>query len=172
MILICYDGSDDALAAIDRAALTMTGAEATVLTLWEPFLDTMSRTSATGLGLVATGVFADDREIDARRRRDATELAAEGSQRAVAANLRAEPRIAAKHGGSARSILAVADDIDAAIIVLGTRGRGGLRSFLLGSVSHEVIQHADRPVLVVPSAELAEQRREWANHGAISAVVI
>jgi hypothetical protein len=32
---------------------------------------------------------------------------------------------------------------------------------LLGSVSHAVLQHADRAVIVVPSPAVAEERREW-----------
>jgi hypothetical protein len=46
--------------------------------------------------------------------------------------------------------------------VCGTRGRSGVQSFLLGSVSHQVVQHADRAVLVVPSLTLAEKRRSSA----------
>jgi nucleotide-binding universal stress UspA family protein len=58
----------------------------------------------------------------------------------------------------ARAILDAAADVDADVIVCGTRGRGAVRSFLLGSVSHELVQHADRPVMVVPSPSLVERR--------------
>jgi nucleotide-binding universal stress UspA family protein len=47
-------------------------------------------------------------------------------------------------------IVDVADELDAAVIVLGSRGLKGIREQFEGSVSHEVAQHAGRPVLIVP----------------------
>jgi nucleotide-binding universal stress UspA family protein len=49
-----------------------------------------------------------------------------------------------------RGIIRVADEIDAELIVLGSEGRMGLSELIDGSVSHDVAEHARRPVLVVP----------------------
>jgi nucleotide-binding universal stress UspA family protein len=161
MILVCYDGSPSAQAAIDRAARLMPGAEATVLTIWERFADAVIHGGGAGMGgLVWAGSDADGEQFDAASQVSAFETATEGAERANAAGLVAEGRIASQPDGSRRAILGVAAEVDADVVVLGTRGRGGVKSFLLGSVSHEVVQHADRAVLVIPSPELAEQRRD------------
>lgn len=163
MILLCYDGSADAQAAIDHAARLMPGAEVTVLTVWEPFLETMTHGGSVVMGWA--GTYADRQTVDAASEQSAVACAAEGVNRARAAGLVAQPQIAGRDsGGVASAVLDVAADVDADAVVLGTRGRGGVKSFLLGSVSHDVSQHADRAVLIVPSPALVEQRRRWAHH--------
>ena len=62
----------------------------------------------------------------------------------------------------ADTILSQADAVEADATVLGSRGRGGIGSFLLGSVSHAVAQSADGPVLIVPSPSVASERAEAA----------
>lgn len=49
----------------------------------------------------------------------------------------------------------VAGDEDAAVVVLGSRGRSGLKAALLGSVSYGVVPNTERPVLIVPSPAVA-----------------
>jgi len=51
-------------------------------------------------------------------------------------------------GQAARTLLAQASDAD--LLVVGTRGRGGLPGLLLGSVSNQCTHHSPCPVVVVP----------------------
>jgi nucleotide-binding universal stress UspA family protein len=46
-------------------------------------------------------------------------------------------------------IVWVAEELGAGLIVIGSRGRGGVRRALMGSVSDSVVRHAHCPVLVV-----------------------
>ena len=170
MILLCYDGSADAQAAIDQAGLLMAGSEATVLVIWETILETMTRRGALGMGFGMVGPYGDD-GADAAIKQAAVDTAAAGVQRAVAAGLVAQPRVVNRDDDIAAVILAEAADLDAGVIVLGTRGLGGVKSLMLGSVSHAVLHHADRAVLVIPSPSLAEQRHHWAEHAQITAGV-
>lgn len=164
MILISYDGSDDSQVAIDHAGSLMPGAEATVITVWERFLDAMLHSGAMGIGMGFAGVSTDDSDPDAATEEAALSSATKGAERAGAAGLVAMPRAMSRVGGIAQTLLIAAAEIDADLIIVGTRGLGGVKSLLLGSVSHELVQHADRSVLVVPSNQLAEQRRAWTHH--------
>ena len=51
------------------------------------------------------------------------------------------------------AIVHLAEDIDADLIVIGSRGCGGLRRALLGNVADSVVRHAHCPVLVVRPTE-------------------
>ena len=49
----------------------------------------------------------------------------------------------------ADTLIDIARERGAAVIVVGSHGISGLRTRLLGSVSRTLIQHCDRPVLVI-----------------------
>jgi nucleotide-binding universal stress UspA family protein len=52
-------------------------------------------------------------------------------------------------GRVAPEVVGLAEEIGAGLIVLGSRGHGGIRRALMGSVSDSVVRHAHCPVLVV-----------------------
>jgi len=155
MILICYDGSPDSRSAVERAADLFRDQPATVLTVWEPFVEMAAR-SSLGIGLVP--FTPDPEEIDEASGKAAEQTAAEGAALATGLGMTAEPKAASQTTTTARAILAEAEAMGASAIVMGSRGLTGVKSLLLGSVSHEVVQHADRAVVVVPSPEVAASR--------------
>ena len=60
-------------------------------------------------------------------------------------------------GDTAHTILAVCDELKAAFVVLGSRGRGKIASAMLGSVSTAVAAKATIPVVIVPHGSAAER---------------
>jgi nucleotide-binding universal stress UspA family protein len=155
MILICYDGSTDAQAAIEHGARLLKGEEATVLTIWQQFVTMVAQSPSLGLGSTAI----DPEKIDEENRKYAEDRAEDGVRLAAEVGVKAQARVVPQGiNTTSQAILAEAESMDASAIVMGSRGLTGVKSLLLGSVSHAVIQHADRPVVVVPSPEVAARR--------------
>lgn len=87
--------------------------------------------------------------------------AGEGIEEAVTAELRqTADRLRAEHpdlkittavldGDPASALAAEAERVGAALLAIGTRGRGGFRGMMLGSVSHGVLHAAKCPVAIV-----------------------
>jgi nucleotide-binding universal stress UspA family protein len=61
-------------------------------------------------------------------------------------------------GDPADAILRVAEDVGAEALVVGSHGYGPLAS-LLGSVSHELVRRADRPVTIIPIGAVRPEER-------------
>jgi nucleotide-binding universal stress UspA family protein len=140
-ILICYDGSEDSDLAIEVAAALLGHRRAVVLDVGPPVtaLESMAM-----VGPVAPAAqFEEVNEDDALRR------ARVGADRARRAGFDADAR-AVVEAPTWEGIVDVADEIDAAVIVLGSRGLKGVQEVVLGSVSHNVSEHTRRPVLIVP----------------------
>jgi nucleotide-binding universal stress UspA family protein len=61
-------------------------------------------------------------------------------------------RAHARVGSPAAEIVGLAEKLEAGLVVVGSRGLGGIRRALMGSVSDSVVRHAHCPVLVVRNA--------------------
>jgi nucleotide-binding universal stress UspA family protein len=145
--LFCYDGSDASARALRTAVkLLAPRGDAVVLTVWQPLVARLAESG--GFGVYA---LEDEGEIDVEERTAALRSAEEGARAATELGFGATARVEEASTGVWRTIVDVADELDAALIVCGTRGRGSLRSALLGSTSHDVLQHAGRPVLISPA---------------------
>ena len=80
------------------------------------------------------------------------QAAVDGLERSLTAVPRTErfERVV-RSGAAAEVIVDTARQLDADLVVVGRRGRGGLAPLLLGSVSRSVASRADRPVAIVPA---------------------
>ena len=143
-LLLCYDGSDHAANAIEDAARLFAGEHALVLAVWQPL---------AGLDVIAwagaTASMVDFVDLDQAAAQDGGRVAEAGARLAREAGLEADAVAVKAAGPIWKTILEVGKQHHAATIVLGSRGLTGIRSMLLGSVSGAVVQHADRPTLVV-----------------------
>jgi nucleotide-binding universal stress UspA family protein len=88
----------------------------------------------------------------------AERLVAEVVDELERAGVAAEGVVRTATAGPARAILEHAHDLDASMIVIGSRGLGALGGLLLGSVAHKIIQLAACPVLVVRDKQDLEER--------------
>ncbi|WP_426572291.1 universal stress protein [Aquihabitans sp. McL0605] len=141
-VLLCADGSDHSTAAL-RAGLALL-APATpliiVTVMLEPDPGLVTGTGIAG-GVMSPEAF-DQLESDAVT--DAKLVASEtqaalGLHDAEARVLRGDP------GGS---ICHLAEELGASAIVIGSRGRGGIKRAVLGSVSDHVVRNAPCTVIV------------------------
>jgi nucleotide-binding universal stress UspA family protein len=144
--LLCYDGSEDSRRALASVGDLLASSDAVVLTVWQPLAARLAETGGFGVFMLD-----DEDQVDTQEEAAARETAEDGAKRANERGFTATARVEEATEGVWRSIVDVADEIDAGLIVCGTRGRGGVKSLLLGSVSHTVLQQSHRPVLIAPT---------------------
>jgi nucleotide-binding universal stress UspA family protein len=148
MILLCYDGSASAEHAISVARSACGSKPATLLSVWIPPLP-----AADSFGLAAQPTSRSLDELDQFALERAQAISRQGCEHASGLGIAVEARVERCDASVWRTILDVADDLSAELIVVGTRGATAVQSALLGSVSNAVVHHSERPVLVVPGAK-------------------
>jgi nucleotide-binding universal stress UspA family protein len=149
-VLIAYDGSEVSRAAVRHAAELFAGRPAVLVTVWEPGLAAVLVGLPDTMGVSALP--ADPATVEAVDRlqgEHASTVAGEGAELARSAGLAAEPRAVPDEVDVADTLIGIARERGAAVVVVGSHGISGLRSRLLGSVSRKLIEHCDRPVLVI-----------------------
>lgn len=154
-VLIAYDGSPPARAAVSEAGRLFAPGAAIVLTVWEPGLaEMMVMPDATGMG--STMLPFDPsvtREVERASEEHAQSVAAEGMALATEAGLDARALAVEDLTDPPDAIVAAAEEHGARAIVIGSRGLGALKSKLLGSTSKAVLHRAACPVVVVRHPE-------------------
>lgn len=149
-VLIAYDGSEMARAAVRRAAEFFAARPAVVATVWEPGLAAvqMGLADAMSAGAIPVDPAAVE-AVDRVQREQASSVAADGAELARSLGLAAEPQAVPDELDVADTLFDIARERGAAVVVVGSHGISGLRSALLGSVSRKLVERCDRPVLVV-----------------------
>jgi nucleotide-binding universal stress UspA family protein len=145
-VLLAYDGSEHAKAAIERAGAVLQHGPAVVATAWTTF---EGAAPSALLALPGDMVREGARALDDAGRETAEGLAAEGAELARAAGFETEPRAVRAAGPFFAALLELADELDARAIVAGSRGRSTIAAAVLGSVSTGLLHHTRRPVLIV-----------------------
>jgi nucleotide-binding universal stress UspA family protein len=146
-VLLCFDGSDDAAKAIAGAGRLLGSRAAVVVTVREPIDLWAAYDPATILDAGIAKLASKPLGLDEIADEIAQEQLNKGVELARAAGFQAQARLA--RGTPWRAICDLADELNAAAIVLGPRGLSRVQSVLLGSVSAAVSVHARRPVLIV-----------------------
>jgi nucleotide-binding universal stress UspA family protein len=142
-IVACIDDSQHALSAarVARKLAESLGLDLVLAHAAQPLTE-------PGISVVPGG----PARLAAEERQEADELLSR-----VASELELPPSVERRvlFGPPAPSLLAFCSEREAAMVVLGSRGRGGVKAALLGSVSGAVAGKADCIVVVVPPGTAA-----------------
>jgi nucleotide-binding universal stress UspA family protein len=146
-LLLAYDDSSAAQAAVATASALFPAAETVVAYVHQPLPS--DETGALARTVLPTSVIHQGLEhLRSEIAGHADAVGAAGVRRAVAAGLRAEahpvPGVAVW-----RELRSLAAETAADAIVSGTRGNGVVDRVVLGSTASSLLHHADRPLLVV-----------------------
>lgn len=135
-ILVPVDRSQNAAAALDYALklAKKIGSKITILHVIEP----LPTAPDTHIGIHAIEVAAED-----EAKKFLNDLADKADK-----EYSIRPEIMWRVGHPSKVIIEISENsVD--LIIMGSRGLGGFKEMLLGSVSHTVINHARVPVMVV-----------------------
>jgi len=149
--VVAFDGSAESESAVRAAAGLFGERGLVVVSVWEPGLAFATMSPAydpSGMGYPMP-TSDEVMQIDGVQHDRAAATAEAGARIARELGADARPHAEADRAHVAETVAAVASELGACAIVVGTRGRGAVKSKLLGSTSAALLRHAPCPVVVV-----------------------
>ncbi len=147
LTMLCTDGSDLATEALAAGLRLLAPADRTLVVTVVESVDASLMYGASGL---AGGVIDEQEYADmVGAQRDAADTILRGAVTALGLDgVATVETLAAEGGDPGRALCDLAAERGATVIVAGSRGRGGLKRAVLGSVSDHLVRNAPCPVLV------------------------
>lgn len=153
-VIVAFDGSAEARAAVLAAAGLFRDRPLLIVSVWEPGLAMAAQTYPDALGITYPAPSAEEvATVDRLQREHAAATAEAGAQLARGLGATAEALPVPDSADVAETVAATAEQRDAAAVVVGSRGLGGVKSKLLGSTSRRLLHDSRRPLLVVRAPE-------------------
>lgn len=153
-IVVPLDGSDLAEQALPHAVAVARAfsAKLHLVRVFDVSGITAGATPLAGAGFGAGTVSADLYDEAARAEHDK----AEGYLKEVAARVKADVEqveYSVQQGPTTEILASLVEQLPADLVVMTSRGQGGLKRFVLGSVTDELVHRVETPVLVVANRE-------------------
>ncbi|WIM67488.1 universal stress protein [Corynebacterium breve] len=145
-MLIAYDGSDIAEDALRAATALLNAQKVEIITAWEPAARTTARAVSFTGSHQPTIAQEDDPAYDY-----ALETCRKGIALAESLGLSAHAHVVEINSTVGQAIVEAAKELNVDVIVSGTRGISGVRSWFNSSTAENVVQNAHCPVFVVPN---------------------
>ncbi|MEJ8278175.1 universal stress protein [Pseudonocardia spirodelae] len=154
-VLVGFDGTPAAVAAVEIGALLLPTASAVLLDLWTPPFAGEALRRRVGQRARTVDELLDLVELEGAAEAERTvHLGAVVSE---AAGWTASTRVARSYGGDGLRFAEIARETGAELVLLGSRGLSGMPA-VLDSVTDLVVRHSPVPVLVVPHPMLTDER--------------
>ncbi|MFR9806976.1 universal stress protein [Pseudonocardia sp. RS010] len=156
-VLIAYDGSPAALAAIEVGARLLPSAEATVAHLWTPPFASPPLRHRLSLVAGTAGELVDLLEREGAA--EADRLVRTAVVQAEAVGWTADAVVRRSFGGDGYRFASLAEEVGPDVLLVGTRGLTGPNA-LMNSFTDLLVHHSTHPVLVVPHPLVSDDRSQ------------
>jgi nucleotide-binding universal stress UspA family protein len=151
-VVVAFDGSRESVEAVREAGALFPDRLIVVVTVWEPGMAmaaTMMPAGEVGGASYIPPTLGEIEAVDKAQLDHAQAAAEAGARLATEAGATAEALPVPDSADVADTIAAIAEQRDAAAVVVGARGMGRMKSALVGSTSRRLLHDTRRPLLVV-----------------------